>query len=401
MKKILLLILIFTAFVNWASATEMTIKIINNTPYTFGRKAVATNPDPGYCNDISNNNTPQHGAIDIWDHINPGKEAIFKLTNTRPLCGLEGFVEWAAYENNKIYVVRIDYDIPLIGGNEFLYGCSYPFIMKHLGGGEGSIVDLVFEITGGPPYTPAQETPPPPPVALPSSGNKTLSGEFSWNPRETGLPMSGNDRMQQRNMLLNAFKIAVTAPSVLNRTADGSGTDEFNGSKGFFSNYALLKNVQIKFWDARDDQTNPQINPDPVRANRVIRFSITGLPDGIPIIVSANIKNPQWSVGEETPAKQSSLVDGRWMTFVHEKQKTATTIKYEVYGAWFGNGGGYSSDQNTAFLLKSLLNKSTPNIKGGPLFAKASLLKRAPASERPTQKLIARPNLTKPIQKNQ
>ncbi len=401
MKKTLVICLLNMLVSLNLSATIMKIRIINNSPYVFNRKSVATNPDPGYCNDISNSNSKSHGLIDVWDQIEPGQEAVFQLTNQRLLCGLEGYVDWSAYDNKgKIYLVRIDYDIPFIGGNDFKYSCSYPFVMKHLGGGEGNNVNIVFEITGGPPYEAAPVLPPPPPVSLPSSGNKVITGEFSWNPRETGLPASANEQMQQRNLLTGAFKISVTAPTQLNRNVDGSGPDSYKGNTGYFGNYTILTNAKISIWDAREEQSNQQMNPDPLKANRVIRFRITGLPEDVPVAVSVNTKNPQWATGEETPPKPGSMPDGRWMVFIHEKERTPGSIKYQVYGAWFANNGGYSSDQKTNFLLSGLFNKSTPIIKGGAVYAKASLRQQLPARTAPVKVIAPRVSPVKTINKN-
>ena len=399
-KSLIASLLSMLVFLN-LSATTMKIRIINNTPYKFGRKSVATNPDPGYCNDISNSNSKSHGLIDVWDHLQPGQESVFQLTNSRVLCGLEGYVDWSAYDNKgKLYLVRIDYDIPFIGGNDFVYSCSYPFVMKHLGGGNGNIVDIVFEITGGPPFEATPELPPPPPVILPSSGNKTITGEFIWNPRETGLPVSANEQMQQRNLLTGAFKISVTAPAQLNRNVDGSGPDSYKGTNGYFGNYTILSNAKISIWDARDEQSNQPMNLDPLKSNRIIRFRITGLPDDIPVTVSVNTKNPQWATGEETPPRPGSMPDGRWMVFIHEKERTPGSIRYQVYGAWFASNGGYSSDQKTSFVLSGLFNKSTPIIKGGAVYAKTTLKQQSRATTGPAKIVSPRVSPVKTINKN-
>lgn len=347
---------------------SFTLRVINNSIHNFFRQSVKANPNPGLCADLSNSNDKKtgHGLFDNWSHLEPGKIGEFKIHDDRFYCGLEGLVEWSYSQDSKIYTIHVDFNIPFVGGNEFFYSATYPFAMKHVGGGDGGNVELTFEISGGPPEPRLTKPLPPPPITLPTSGNKIIKGQFYWNANETGLPKRSDDKKQLLYSLTGAFKIDVMAPTQLRRNSDGGGKDNYKGNSGYFADYKKLANAKISFTDSRDDHPDrTDIAHQPLSPIKIIRFSISGLPEDIPVNIIVNTKNPDWQTGAQTPAKPTGKPDARWLVFIHEKEKTVNLIKYQVFGAWFSGDGGYSSDLATTGIIAQLKRNITTSFFGG------------------------------------
>ena len=87
MKKQLIIIFALLMYLSSVSARSITFRIINNSNTTFYRSKVVDNPEKGYCN-----LTMPAQNIMQWDHLEPGRESVFKIVNERAFCGLEGFV---------------------------------------------------------------------------------------------------------------------------------------------------------------------------------------------------------------------------------------------------------------------------------------------------------------------
>lgn len=349
MKKQLIIIFALLMYLSSVSARSITFRIINNSNTTFYRSKVVDNPEKGYCN-----LTMPAQNIMQWDHLEPGRESVFKIVNERAFCGLEGFVEWSTSINNKLYLINMTFDIPFVGGNEFVYSYPYPFMMKHYSGdGEGGEVELVFELSGSIPQQadPAPPPPPPPPINLPLTGNKTFKGHIYWDSDEIGLPPSGNMQQKFLNYLTTAFKLEILAPTQFARNSDGSGSENYNGMNGYFTNVEKLKNAKIVFKDSRDEENQRMEKYNIMKNNkRKINFYISNLPENIPLNISINTKNANWDVGAQTP-KPPTNKESKWMVFIQEKNKNDQSIAYEINGAWFFGNGGYSSDNITPITL--------------------------------------------------
>ncbi len=349
MKKQLILFLVLLINLSSVYARSITFRIINNSNTTFLRSKVEDNPEKGYCNLTM----PDQNLLQ-WDHLEPGRECVFKIVNERAFCGLEGFVEWSTSINNKMYLINMTFDIPFVGGNEFVYSCSYPFVMKHFSGdGEGGEVELVFELSGSIPQQadPAPPPPPPPPINLPVTGNKTFKGHIYWDSDEVGLPPSGNMQQKFLNYLTTAFKVEMLAPTQFARNSDGSGSETYSGMNGYYTNFEKLKNAKIVFKDGREEENQQMEKYNIMKNNKQkINFYISNLPENIPINISINTKNANWDAGKKTP-KPPANKESKWMVFIHEKKKDEQSISYEVNGAWFFGDGGYSSDNITPITL--------------------------------------------------
>lgn len=393
MKRKMLLICLLSISVCGFSRS-FTLRIINNSVHTFYRAAIKVNTDAGLCNGLSNNNdkTKGYGELDNWSHLEPGQINEFKIHDDRFHCGLEGLVEWILRLDNKTYIIHVDFNIPFVGGNDFFYSASYPFVMRHMGGGDGGDVELTFEIYGGPPTPQAAPEPlPPPPIYLPTRGNNAIQGQILWNAEETGLPKRSDEKKLLLDYLASAFKIEVMAPTQFRTNIDGSGKDNYNGSTGYFAEYKKLEHAKITVSDGTNSSPNrPDIARKPLSPVRIIRFTISGLPEQVPVNITLNTKNSDWETGVHTPAKPSAKPDAKWLVFIHEKEKSSSRVEYQVYGAWFSGDGGYSSDLTTTGIISALKKSVTASIFGGM----PGNFRRSIHDKQPTTKPVFR----KPIQ---
>ena len=174
MKKILLFLLLFSTVI-LTHANSVTVKLFNNSNSII--KALAS--------EIHNGSflVKDHGLNVDKIQCPVGDVVIFRTGTADVFCGTDGFIEFEVRFENKIYQVHISFDNPFIGDNEFFGSASTPFKIKYLSGGDGGDAVASFELTGGPTATPT-----PPPVQLPATGSRIISGYFSWDINESGLP---------------------------------------------------------------------------------------------------------------------------------------------------------------------------------------------------------------------
>lgn len=351
-----------------ASAHSVRVNIYNNSTISIRPEFTSGNYKGFFCNTFKYTFTEGNTPIDV------GEAQYYTTGESAGFCGVSGFLDLCGFDDEGTkYKIHITYDNPFIGDNEFHTAVDFPFRIKFLGGGEGSDMEISFDITGGP-----EPSPPPPPIELPNTGNKTVTGQFSWDANETGEPQSGDLKKRFLNYLTTAFKVEVVAPAQLGRNKDGSGNDHYQGYAGYYTNYTKLENLKIVFIDSRDEKKNNNINGIKILSPvRIIKFYISNLPANIPLHISVNTRNANWNTGRNTPPAQPGKTEARWMVFVHPAENTIAYLNYEVYGAWFYGDGGYSSNHVTSLLINNLKKKLNPfyggipaDIKGGGIHKK-------------------------------
>lgn len=346
MKK-LPLFFFFFCLCSFSKANSVTIKLFNNSNSTIIASA----------SDIHNGSflVKDHGLSVDKTECPSGEVVIFKTGAADIFCGTDGYIEFQVKFENKIYQIHISFDNPFIGSNEFYGSASSPFIIKYLSGGNGSDAVVSYELTGGP-----TATPPPPPVQLPVTGNRTVSGYLTWDITETGLPKNEN--------LTTAFSITVKAPTALSRTKDGTGNDSYQEYNGYFNEFSVLKNARIQFTDPLTEPTrNEKYKTNILSKKRTVRYSISNLPEGIPLDIKIIPTSNNWNPGSNTVTAPANNAKARWTIFVLEKSRTANGILYDVFGGWLNPDGSYGGNVS-AGLKKEFSDALRKNIKSDFLF---------------------------------
>ncbi|HQW46179.1 MAG TPA: hypothetical protein PLZ98_03840 [Chitinophagaceae bacterium] len=332
-----------------AKANSVTIKLFNNSNATI------------HCSDLKIHN----GDFLIKDHGNPfygkvyapGSKLELNTGSADAFCGTDGYVEFQTSINNKTYQFLISFDNPFIGSNEFYASASSPFVIKHLNGGGGSDMVLSYELTGGPSISPAP--PPPPPINIPQTGNKSITGTFTWSINDTGLP-SDED-------LTKAFDISVKAPTQFVIDASGKSNNSYQNKNGYFNEIKELKNISITYTDDRNRiSANRNVAPNPLSPQRVIRYTISNLPDNIPLSIHPVPVNIKWNKGKNIPDNHQQ--NAKWIVFILEKNKTDQAINYNVAGGWFDEVGNAASDATGGLkkeMIKGLKSRRPQSDFGG------------------------------------
>ncbi|MBK8146031.1 MAG: hypothetical protein IPK62_14110 [Bacteroidetes bacterium] len=388
--KIIIQMFCILLSVQLAKANSVTIKLFNNSNATI------------HCTDLKIHN----GSLRVKDYGNPfygkvygpGTNLELKTGSADAFCGTDGFVEFRTSIQNITYQFMITFDNPFIGTNEYSASATNPFIIRHLNGGSGSDMVLSYELIGGPPLTPAP--PPIPPIHLPTSGNKTIKGTFTWNINDTGLPSEED--------LTKAFDISVKAPTEFIVNASGKSEQTYQSYNGYYNNIQEIKNVSITFTDERYRQTNSRdMAPNPLNPQRTIRYQINNLPENIPLVITANPTNSKWKKGKNIP--ENSNQEAKWIAFLLEKNKTENVINYTVAAAWFDGEGNSASDATGGLkseYIKNLKNFRPQSDFGGNQedFRKRNVIRPAQTIERTTplkeQNGIEKQNIDSRRQKN-
>jgi hypothetical protein len=325
MKKTIIAFMLLL-LIKGATANSVTIKLFNNSNATIA------------CSNLKIHN----GSFGVKDHGNPfhgktygpGTHLEYSSGSASAFCGTDGYVEFQTNINNKTYQFLISFDNPFIGTNSYSASASYPFQITHLNGGPGSDMVLSFELSGGPQITAAT---PPPPIAIDAGGRKTITGKFSWNINETGLPADQD--------LTKAFTITIKAPAIFNIDATGRAAQWYQGKQGWFGNITELQNVKITYTDSRTINANRNNQaPNPLSPQRTIHFMVSNLPEDVPLSITAVPTDSKWNKGKDIPEIQNPNI--KWMAFILEKSKTDNTIIYDVAAAWFDGAGNYGGNTN-------------------------------------------------------
>lgn len=342
MKQITLVIALLFSYM--VQANSVRIKIINNSngimkfgnyKVDHGQACVSDAPSPGT-------------AI-----INPGEQGGFYSQQACGLTGNTGYIEYIINKDGKVYQVYIGFDVPFIGSNEYEPRASYPFTIKHLSGGEGSDVYITYEISGGP-----QPVPPPPPILISTTGNRIITGSFSWDESAVGMPV-----LDGMDMATATFDIHAKAPFYLIRNSVGTGSSFYQGQAGDFSGSQRVGSVSYS------------VSENVLVGRKVIHYKISNLPDNVPISVFTEPMT-EWQPGDNSPTKPETQNNARYMIVINEANKTSNSISYQIIGGWivdFGTGKkeGTSSDMQALMdLAKNKVLTTGEDITMGDVFMK-------------------------------
>ncbi len=315
--------LLFAILASPCMANSVRIKLFNNSNCTIR----------GTDLQIHNGDFPirDHGNPLYNKSFPPGSYAELYTGTASAFCGTDGYVEFQTEVAGKTYQIAIHFNNPYIGSNAFNGVASSPFVIKHLGGGDGADAMVSYELTGGPKID-AGAPPPPPVIELPTTGNRVVSGTISWSIDTTGQPEEAD--------LSQAFLFTVTAPARLLRNANGGAS--YQDTKGTFDNIFELKDLNVTFTDSRTEARRDGIG-NIMAANRSVKYIIHNLPDGLPINIVLRPASLVWKPGIRfTEKPPGTPLDAKWVVFLQETLHTEVRINYVVYGSWFDTDGKYA-----------------------------------------------------------
>jgi hypothetical protein len=193
-------------------------------------------------------------------------------------------------------------------------------------------------------------------IPLSKSGNSVKSVIIKWDSTTVGMPFSENWQTD-----INQFiDFRISAPTFFKRSLRGEGRSSYFGVSGAFVQYynivtsipenTVHYNQNKKFKQLSTIQPKRRIQPAVVKDNsqKSVSFSITNLPDNIPLNIIIEAKE-NWIPATAKPVTSDNNVQFKYsLTLVPQNMESENVLVYVASGTWLAMSNSQPKPINSA-----------------------------------------------------
>ena len=282
--------------------------------------------------------------------------------------GVEGSLQFYALDDfsGGQYSFIFSFDNPCIGSNEFSTSLSLPsvnpFRIQYLSGGSGNDATVEYEVTGGP-----SPIPPSPPIKLPATGNRSITGTIKWNENVCGKPTIDN--------ITKAISIVSTVPALFSRGQgpglSSKGPNTYQNTNGYYSGTQEAGVVEINLPRFQSTPTQSIGTGQSQNGDFIthIVYRVYNLPDEVPVDLKIELAS-DWIPGPNAQAKPNRK-SAHYFSYLWENRVGEKGIDYEVFGVWM-----YADEMGKMETLDGHAYAQMSEIKNKPSFHTMDILSR-------------------------